>query len=174
MGERCRRGVGWRETGAKPERRTRPELRADGRVFAAQSGCGRDRIRTCVGNAGDFTGRSAATPRVPAIPAWSWTTAATRINNCRQLRPSPGVPARSALSRAAQRRAEGSRREIPWARARAGTGPRSIASAVRFASDIAPRPSSPFVIAGARPRRRLKSSRGVGQIGSGDSLAQGP
>jgi hypothetical protein len=39
-------------------------LRSD-RVSAAQSLCGRDRIRTCVGNAGDFTGRTAVSPWVP-------------------------------------------------------------------------------------------------------------
>jgi hypothetical protein len=61
-----------------------------------------------------------------------------------QLPPSPGVPACSALSRAAWRRAERKWSEIPWARVRAGTGPRSIASAVRLAGDIAPRPSSPL------------------------------
>jgi hypothetical protein len=32
------------------------------------SQCGRDRIRTCVGNAGDFTGRTANTSRVPFHP----------------------------------------------------------------------------------------------------------
>ena len=33
----CRRGVRWRETGAKPERRTRPDRTVGGGVFAAQS-----------------------------------------------------------------------------------------------------------------------------------------
>jgi hypothetical protein len=61
-------GVGWRETGAKPDLRTRPDRRASGDVFAAQRHCGRDRIRTCVGNAGDFTGRTVVSPRVPSYP----------------------------------------------------------------------------------------------------------
>ena len=57
--------VWWRETGAKPERRTRPDRTAGGRVFAAQSGCGRDRIRTCVGNAGDFPASSTTSSGIP-------------------------------------------------------------------------------------------------------------
>jgi hypothetical protein len=175
MGGRCRLGVGRRESGGKPGPRPRLDRAAQDCVVAGQELCGRDRIRTCVGNAGDFTVRSAGSSRVPRhprlVPDYRRDVHETA---CRQLRSSPGVPARSALSRAAWRRAERKWSEIPWARARAGTGPRSIASAVRLASDIAPRPSSPLAIAGARPRRRLKSSRGVGQIGTGDSLAQGP
>jgi hypothetical protein len=61
-------GVRWRETGGKPERQTRPDQMARSRVSAAQKLCGRDRIRTCVGNAGDFTGRTAVTSRVPSYP----------------------------------------------------------------------------------------------------------
>ena len=68
MGGRCRRGVGRRESGGKPNPAVTPdELRSD-RISAAQGGCGRDRIRTCVGNAGDFTGRSAVTSPVPSHP----------------------------------------------------------------------------------------------------------
>jgi hypothetical protein len=37
-------------------------------VVAGQGLCGRDRIRTCVGNAGDFTGRTAVSWRVPSRP----------------------------------------------------------------------------------------------------------
>jgi hypothetical protein len=46
----------------------RLEGRLGDRASAAQSLCGRDRIRTCVGNAGDFTGRTAVSPRVPSHP----------------------------------------------------------------------------------------------------------
>jgi hypothetical protein len=145
MGGQCRLGVGRRESGGKASPRARIDWAAKDRVVAAQGLCGRDRIRTCVGNAGDFTVRSAGSSRVPRhprlVPDYRRDVHETA---CRQLRSSPGVPARSALSRAAWRRAERKWSEIPWARARAGTGPRSIASAVRLASDIAPRPSLPF------------------------------
>jgi hypothetical protein len=108
-------GVGWRETGAKPDLRTRPDRRASGDVFAAQRHCGRDRIRTCVGNAGDFTGRTVVSPRVPSYPHLVPNIALTCTNDRRQLRPSLGVPACIAPSCAAQRRAERSWREIPAA-----------------------------------------------------------
>jgi hypothetical protein len=75
MGGRCRRGVGRRETGGNPDPRTRPDPTASGGIFAAQRGCGRDRIRTCVGNAGDFTDRSAITLRVPSHPHLALTIA---------------------------------------------------------------------------------------------------
>jgi hypothetical protein len=39
-----------------------------GRIVAGQGLCGRDRIRTCVGNAGDFTGRTSGSPRVLSHP----------------------------------------------------------------------------------------------------------
>jgi hypothetical protein len=68
MGRRCRQRVGRRETGGNPDPRTRPDPTADGHVFAAQGLCGRDRIRTCEGNAGDFTGRTTGSPRVPSHP----------------------------------------------------------------------------------------------------------
>ena len=51
----------WRR--ARRRERSRPAS-----VSAAQRYCGRDRIRTCVGNAGDFTGRSADSPGVPGHP----------------------------------------------------------------------------------------------------------
>jgi hypothetical protein len=63
-----RPGVGWREVGGKSgPQGTRDRLRGS-RVSAAQRECGRDRIRTCVGNAGDFTGRTAVTSWVPSYP----------------------------------------------------------------------------------------------------------
>jgi hypothetical protein len=53
-------------------RETRPATRLDwashDRIVAGQGLCGRDRIRTCVGNAGDFTGRTAVSPGVPSRP----------------------------------------------------------------------------------------------------------
>jgi hypothetical protein len=47
--------------------RARDRLGAS-RVSAAQGLCGRDRIRTCVGNAGDFTGRATVASRIPSYP----------------------------------------------------------------------------------------------------------
>jgi hypothetical protein len=38
------------------------------RVVAAQELCGRDRIRTCEGNAGDFTGRIGGSSQLPSRP----------------------------------------------------------------------------------------------------------
>jgi hypothetical protein len=52
--------------------------------------CGRNRIRTCVGNAGDFTGRSAVTPRVPRHPTWSRSPLVTCTND---------LPTASAVTR---------------------------------------------------------------------------
>src|SRR4029450_9726857 len=52
--------------------------------------------------------------------------------------------------------------------------PQIIASAARLASGHRAPPVVAFAIAGARPRRRLGSSGGVGQIGSCDSLAKDP
>jgi hypothetical protein len=54
----------WRET--RPHRRARPAPRRP--RFRTSAGCGRDRIRTCEGNAGDFTGRSGGSSRVPLHP----------------------------------------------------------------------------------------------------------
>jgi integrase len=54
----CRLGVGRRESGGKPNPAGTPDRLRGDRVSAAQGLCGRDRIRTCVGNAGDFTDRS--------------------------------------------------------------------------------------------------------------------
>ena len=60
-----RRRVGRRlPTGGVGPRARRPHRRPT----AAQWLCGRDRIRTCVGNAGDFTGRSPGSPQVPSCP----------------------------------------------------------------------------------------------------------
>ena len=90
--------------------------RPSDRVSAAQGRCGRDRIRTCVGNAGDFTGRTAVSPRVPShpclVPIIARDVHKRPVDSCR---PSLGVPACSRPSRAAERRAEGRWREIPAA-----------------------------------------------------------
>jgi hypothetical protein len=64
----CRRGVRWRETGGNRDPAGAPGGPSSSRVSAAQGMCGRDRIRTCVGNAGDFTVRSAGSSRVPRHP----------------------------------------------------------------------------------------------------------
>jgi probable HAF family extracellular repeat protein len=64
----CRRRVSWRENGGKPDRAAQPNQTADNRVSARQGWCGRDRIRTCVGEAGGFTGRPTASSRVPLRP----------------------------------------------------------------------------------------------------------
>jgi hypothetical protein len=68
MGGRRRLGVGRRESGGKPDSQTRRDGAAQDRIAAGQGLCGRDRIRTCVGNAGDFTGRTAVFPRLPSRP----------------------------------------------------------------------------------------------------------
>src|SRR5215213_3629072 len=68
MGGRCRLGVGRRESGEKPGPRTRTDQAAQDRIAAGQRLCGRDRIRTCVGNAGDFTDRSLWPLGHPAWP----------------------------------------------------------------------------------------------------------
>ena len=89
-----------------------------------------------------------------------------------RLRLSPGILAHSGPSRAAWRRAE-----RKWSESWLGPGrdrPQIIASAAPLASDIAAPPVVAFAIVGARPRRRLKSSRGIGQIWSGDSLPKDP
>ena len=69
LGGRCRLGVGRRESGGKASPRTRLDWAACDRIAAGQGLCGRDRIRTCVGNAGDFTGRTAVSSRVPSHPS---------------------------------------------------------------------------------------------------------
>jgi integrase len=70
MGRRCRQRVGRRETGGKPDPQTQLDWTAHSRIVAGQRSCGRDRIRTCEGNAGDFTGRSGGSPRIPSHPHW--------------------------------------------------------------------------------------------------------
>jgi hypothetical protein len=109
----------------------------------------------------------------PAIPAWSRTTAVTCTDSLSPAsavtwrpRPFRAVPGGLASGGAKVERILGS-----------GQGrdrPQIIASAARLASDIAAPPVVAFAIAGASPRRRLKFSRGVGQIGSGDSLPKDP
>jgi hypothetical protein len=56
------------EIGATPGPAAAPDGLPGDRVSAAQWRCGRDRIRTCVGDAGDLTGRSAMTSRVLSCP----------------------------------------------------------------------------------------------------------
>jgi hypothetical protein len=67
--------VGWASGGGKPEGNStlEPDLywTAHDRIVAGQGGCGRDRIRTCVGNAGDFTGRTPSSRRSPPVLTWS-------------------------------------------------------------------------------------------------------
>jgi hypothetical protein len=55
-------------TGGKPDPTGTPDRLRGSRVLARQRACGRDRIRTCVGNAGDFTGRTAVSWCVPSRP----------------------------------------------------------------------------------------------------------
>jgi hypothetical protein len=62
------RGTTRRESEGNSVSRTRPDWVAHDRIRAGQAGCGRDRIRTCVGNAGEFTGRRAASSRVLSDP----------------------------------------------------------------------------------------------------------
>jgi hypothetical protein len=56
------------EIGATPGPAAAPDGLPGDRVSAAQWRGGRDRIRTCVGDAGDLTGRSAMTSRVLSCP----------------------------------------------------------------------------------------------------------
>jgi hypothetical protein len=90
-------GVGRRESGGKLGPRTRPDYAARDRVVAGQGLCGRDRIRTCVGNAGDFTGRPAVFPRVPFHPLLLPITASDQHRwpvSCSRCPPTaPSVPA---------------------------------------------------------------------------------
>jgi hypothetical protein len=95
----------WRGT----DPRTGPDWAAQDRIVAGQGRCGRDRIRTCVGNAGDFTGRTSVTPRVPSHPHLVPITARDVHND---LPTASAVTRRPCPYRAAQRRAEGSRGEI--------------------------------------------------------------
>jgi hypothetical protein len=143
MGGRCRRRVGWRETGGKPDPRTRPDLRADGRISAAQRGCGRDRIRTCVGNAGDFTGRTAVSPRIPSHPHLVRSSAVTSANDARvasvgSRRPHPfrSVPCSRTSGGAKVERIPGRHPQIPClqgsSNGRRATGRSVVSSTLRF------------------------------------------
>jgi hypothetical protein len=67
--------VGWASDGGKLEE-TRPGSpgpvsRTPRRHSCWSGGCGRDRIRACVGEAGGFTGRRASSSGSPPIPIWS-------------------------------------------------------------------------------------------------------
>jgi hypothetical protein len=97
MGGRCRRGVGRRESGGKPDPRTRPDWAAHDRIVAGQGGCGRDRIRTCVGNAGDFTDAPPApheSRRIPTCPARPLVTCTNGLSTASAVtgRPRPFRP----------------------------------------------------------------------------------
>jgi hypothetical protein len=173
-GGRCRRRVGRRETGGKPDPRTRLDWAAHDRIVAGQGLCGRDRIRTCVGDAGDFTGRIAITSRVPSrphmVPVIARDVHKQPVDSF--SRPSGPPPVPRCPGRPGVGRSESGAKSLGSGQGR--DRPQIIASAARLASDIAAPPVVAFAIAGARPRRRLKSSRGVGQIWSGDSLAKDP
>src|SRR5918994_3558445 len=93
------------------------------------------------------------------------STASAVTRRPRPFRPVPRGPASSGG------KSEGN----PLGSGHGWTGPRSIASAVRLASDIAPRrPSSALCDRRRKAATQAETSRGVGQIGGGDSLAQGP
>jgi integrase-like protein len=108
---RCRRGVGRRESGGKPNPAGRPDGLRSNHVSAAQGGCGRDRIRTCVGNAGDFTGRTAITPPVPSrphmVPVIACDVHKRPVDSFRRPSASPPVPARLAQSSVGRRESGG-------------------------------------------------------------------
>jgi hypothetical protein len=107
LGGRCRRGVGRRESGGKASARARLDWAAHDRIAAGQSLCGRDRIRTCVGNAGDFTGRTAITPRIPShpdpVPIIGPDVHKRPVDSFRRPSASPPVPARLAQPRVGRR-----------------------------------------------------------------------
>jgi hypothetical protein len=106
MGRRCRLGVGRRESGGKPDPQTSPDWAAQDRIAAGQGGCGRDRIRTCVGNAGDSTGRTAGSPRVLVYPRLVLIIAVTCTDDLRTATkcysaslPVPPQPTRPSVER---------------------------------------------------------------------------
>jgi hypothetical protein len=96
MGGRDRRRVGRRE----PDPQSRLDWTAHDRVIAGQGRCGRDRIRTCVGNAGDFTGRTAVSLRIPLhprlVPIVANDVHKRPRDSFRRHSASPPVPARTA------------------------------------------------------------------------------
>jgi hypothetical protein len=112
MSRRCRRGVGRRETGGNPDRGGAPGGPSSSRVSAAQRLCGRDRIRTCVGNAGDFTGRTAVSPWVPShprpVPVIACDVHKRPVDSLRRPSASPPVPARPVRPASGGGKVEGS------------------------------------------------------------------
>jgi hypothetical protein len=81
-------GVGVASGGGKPDPQSRLDWSAHDRITAGQGLCGRDRIRTCVGNAGDLTGRTAVPRGSRPIPTWSRSSHVTCTN---------GLPTASAV-----------------------------------------------------------------------------
>jgi hypothetical protein len=103
MGGRCRRRVWRRESGGKLDPRTRPDWAAHGRILAGQGGCGRDRIRTCVGNAAILQVAAPAPRGSPAIPAMSRPSPMTCANGLPTVsavpwRPHPFCPVSRGLA----------------------------------------------------------------------------
>jgi Phage integrase, N-terminal SAM-like domain len=74
----------------KPDPRTGPDWAAQDRVVAGQGRCGRDRIRTCVGNAGDLQVAPLAPRGSRPIPTWSRSSLVTCTND---------LPTASAVTR---------------------------------------------------------------------------
>src|SRR4029453_18384456 len=76
------------------------------RVSAAQRWCGRDRIRTCGGEAGGFTGRTTVTSPVPSHPHLALMVArdvrkrpVDRVRHHLPSLPIPPCPARPGVGR---------------------------------------------------------------------------
>ena len=92
--------------GARSGCGARPESRSP-----AQRSCGRDRIRTCVGNAGDFTGCSAVTSRVLScpytVPVIAHDVHERPADSFGRHSASPPVPARPTRPRVGRRESGG-------------------------------------------------------------------
>jgi hypothetical protein len=155
-------GVGGRR-GGKPDTTDGRDSPRGSYVSAAQSLGGRDRIRTCVGNAGDFTGRTAVTSRVPShpdpVPIIGRDVHKRPVDSFRPPSASPPVPAGLAQPRLGRRESGGKAPPTPG---------------FEFRTDVVSRCNArrSVVDRAACPTTRLGISRagrrgGVGVVGRG-------
>jgi hypothetical protein len=172
MGGRCRLGVGWRESGGKLDPQSRPDWAAQDRIVAGQGLCGRDRIRTCVGNAGDFTGRTAVASRVPSHPhlvpiiardVHKWPADSFR-------RPPASLPVSPPPARPSVGRREVGGKSRPPAHRRCG--PRAATARPRSHYPTRPSPMHRVDHRSERPRRDRRPSQQAGtRTATGSSTA---